>query len=364
MKITLFIGGLSGGGSERVACNLVNYLCDQGNAVDIVTMSDAVPSYEVHTKIHRHILLYRHERGNLVYNTLLRYRRLKEYIKTSDTQKYVVMLPLTTIFLLLLHRHIKVPVIVAERADPAHLPCWEWFLIKRLSKYASGFVFQTQEAQGYYMPYIKNKPSVIIPNAINPAFIRVVNTKHREKQIIAVGRLTEQKNFMLLLRAFASVHKEFPEYTLSIYGQGEQRTVLERFIKQHNLKNSVFLPGYVKDIPQRLLAASVFVLSSDYEGMPNALMEAMASGLTCVSTDCPCGGPRFLIKDEKNGLLVPVGNQLALENALHRVLSDKALRIKLAQNAIQIQQTLAPEIIYKKWAEFISAQTSKQNKEK
>ena len=110
----------------------------------------------------------------------------------------------------------------------------------------------------------------------------------------------------------------------------------------------------MQDIARRLAQAEVFVLSSDYEGMPNALMEAMASGLACISTDCPCGGPRFLIQNEENGLLVPVGDQPALERALRRVLADTALRNKISQNAVQIQQTLPPEVIYRRWTDFLA----------
>lgn len=355
MKISLsiLIGGLSGGGAERVACNLANYLCNNGYTVEIVTMSDDTPTYQLDACVKRCILLRKEERKDFFHNCWVRWSRLKKYVKSSDTQGYLVMLPITTAFLLALHKYIRVPIIVAERNDPARTPKLIWALLTRLFKYANGFVFQTQDAQNYYAPYLKSKPSLVIPNAINPAFIRDVHTENRKKQIVAIGRFTKQKNFMLLLRAFATIHKEFPQYQLTIYGQGEQRATLEHFIIEHNLEGAVSLPGYVKDIPQQLLEPSVFVLSSDYEGMPNALMEAMASGLACISTDCPCGGPRFLIKEGENGLLVPVGDQTALENALRRVLADDTLRQKLGANATRIQRKLSSEIIYKKWEEFI-----------
>ena len=355
MKMTIFIGGLSGGGAERVVCNLASYLCTNGHAVDIVTMSDDVPTYTLHPLVKRHALLQRHERKTFLGNCLLRWKHLKQYIQTSDTQCYLAVLPITSIFLLLLHRHIQVPILVAERADPASQKRHIWFMLRYLLKYASGFIFQTKDAQDYYAPFIKGKPSIVIPNAINPDFIRPISFTDRKKQIVAIGRFRSQKNFMLLLRAFSAIHADYPQYTLTIYGQGEQRAPMETFIKQNNLENVVSLPGYVQNIAQQLSTAQIFVLSSNFEGMPNALMEAMASGLACISTDCPCGGPRFLIQNEKNGLLVPVGDQRALEDVLRRVLADAHLREELGREAVHIQQKLAPQTIYKQWKEFVQS---------
>ena len=232
MKITIFVGGLSGGGAERVVCNLASYLCTHGHAADIITLADDAPTYALHPLVKRYALLKQHERKNLLANCWLRWKRLKQYIRTSDTQCYLALLPTTITFLLLLHHHIRVPVVVAERADPTKMRKRIWFVMKHLLKYASGFVFQTTDAQAYYAPFIKGKPSAVIPNAINPEFIRPVSFENRQKQIMAIGRFNLQKNFMLLLRAFAAIHADYPDYTLTIYGQGAQRSCLENFIQQ------------------------------------------------------------------------------------------------------------------------------------
>ena len=106
-------------------------------------------------------------------------------------------------------------------------------------------------------------------------------------------------------------------------------------------------------MPERLEKASMFVLSSDYEGMPNALMEAMASGLPCVSTDCGGGGARFLVQNGDNGILIPQKDEVALASAMEKILSDESLSAKLGENARKLQETLAPEKIYGEWERFI-----------
>jgi glycosyltransferase involved in cell wall biosynthesis len=147
----------------------------------------------------------------------------------------------------------------------------------------------------------------IIPNPINPEFNVKPFSGKRRKIITSVGRLSEQKNQHVLIEAFSRIEKDFPDYELVIYGEGNLRETLENQIKTLKLENKVKLPGVKKNIKNEIYDCSLFVLPSLYEGMPNALMEAMALGLPVISTDCPCGGPRFLIHNY-NGLLVKVNN--------------------------------------------------------
>lgn len=123
--------------------------------------------------------------------------------------------------------------------------------------------------------------------------------------------------------------------------------------KNFGIAEKVYFPGYVFDIGKKMERSSMFVLSSDYEGMPNALMEAMALGLPCVSTDCPCGGPRLLIQNEVNGLLVPVGDRAALASAMRKMLENPDLASKCAANARNVCSTFAPDKIYGLWENFI-----------
>lgn len=353
MRITLFISALSGGGAERVACNLANHLAGFGHQVEILTMAEDSSAEPLNDTIKHTPLLKEKERKNVLLNNYKRFIRLRNYMKAEPVDAYVVMLPVTIAMMLGLSNVTEAPIIVSERADPRRYSSSMQKLLQTISRRASGFVFQTTEARQWYAPYIDGIKNVIIPNAINPAFIRAAYTGECEKTIVAAGRLTSQKNFPLLIRSFAKIAEDFPDHKLVIYGQGGLKEELAALAESLDIADSVVFPGYVKNMQEELEKAQMFVLSSDYEGMPNALMEAMALGLPCVSTDCGGGGARFLIEDGVNGLLVPVQNEVAMAEAMKVILSDPKTAAELGKNARKVQDTLAPEKIYGQWEAFI-----------
>ena len=215
---------------------------------------------------------------------------------------------------------------------------------------ADGIVFQTPEAKACFSEKIQNK-SVIIPNMVNEIFYSTAKKANR-KNVVTAGRLSSGKNHKLLIEAFAKIKGNGAD-DLVIYGEGELRSALEEMVRQRGLDGRVFLPGAVTDVAGMLSAAKLFVLSSDYEGMPNALMEAMAMGLPCISTDCPCGGPHMLIEDGKDGLLVPVNDAEALAQAIQTLLQDEALADGLGANAQTKLKKCDPATIAGKWLEYI-----------
>lgn len=351
MKISMFIGGLTGGGAERVLCNLANYLDNHGHDVSMIAMSETKEQYELNQNVKVTYLLNLKERKNKFNGLFKRIHRLKKCLKTSDAEAYVVFLPVTIAFMLFFRRLIKAPVVASERCDPAVYSKSEKFLMKHYGKRADLWVFQTEDAAKWYESIAKK--SVVIPNAINPAFIREPYLEVKEKSIVAAGRLCEQKNFTLLIEAFSQVSDEFSDYKLKIYGKGPLESQLKELVDNKGLSDRVEFMGYVDNMPEQLEKASLFVLSSDFEGMPNALMEAMALGLPCVSTDCPCGGPKFLIKDRENGLLVPVNDVEAMSSAIKEMLANEELQNTCSNNARNIVETLRPEVIYSHWEEVI-----------
>lgn len=352
-KIVLFIGSLTGGGAERVTCNLANYLYRTGNEVEIITMSDVEDTYELDSGIKKNVLIQNRERKNKVVDAVVRYKRLGRYMMTEDVDCYVVMLPITIAMMLIQRYKTKAKIVVSERNDPASYSKGMQWLQKKLANRANGYVFQTDDARKWYGESIKGNLVAVIPNAINEAFIRESYSGSKRKVIVGAGRLKKQKNFSLLIRAFAIIAKQFPEYYLEIYGEGEKRNELEEQIKAEKMESHILLKGYTSNLGDSIRDAELFVLSSDYEGMPNALMEAMAIGIPCISTDCPCGGPRFLIQNGVNGILVPVGDAEKMAEAMSELLSDEEKRNNIGKEAAKVQERLAPEKIYKQWEEFI-----------
>ncbi len=355
MKITIFMSALSGGGAERVTCNLANHLSGFGHEVEILTMGDTAAAEPLKEGVKCAPLLTDKERSNALINNAKRIMRLRRYMKKQAVDAYVVMLPVPSILMLSFSRLTKAPILMSERADPKVYSKTIQFFLHRFVSKASGVVFQTDEVAAWYETHLKGAASKVIPNAINPAFVRPAYEGEREKVIVGAGRFNTQKNFPLLIRAFARIAPEFPEHKLVIYGQGNLLETYRELAKELGVSDRVVFPGFANNMPEVLEKASMFVLSSDYEGMPNALIEAMASGLPCVSTDCGGGGARFLIRDGENGLLVPIGDEYAMSEAMRKILSDEALAATLGNNARKLQETLAPERIYGEWELFIKS---------
>ena len=263
------------------------------------------------------------------------------------------MLPIPIMLSLRFRKFIKGKLVVSERNYPAHYPLNNQKSLKNNAWRADGWVFQTECAKSWYGEAIKDAKSVIIPNTVNLPFAFKTFEGSRKKTIVSAGRMVPEKNQLLLIRAFAKVHRNYGNFKLVIYGDGRLRNELEKELKRLNLTKDVSMPGFSTDWSKNSIDASLFVLSSDFEGMPNALMEAMALGLPCISTDCEGGGARYLIEDEKNGLLVSKNDVDALASAMERMLSDQDFAERCGHEAQKISERLAPEKIYCKWESFI-----------
>lgn len=350
MDITLFTGGLKGGGAERVICNLANYLSGRHN-VTILTMAET-DKYDLNSEITLYSLLSLSENRGKIIKNIKRYVRLKQFIKKKKTDIYIVFLPVTICLFMHFKKYLTSPVVLSERNSPEKYSGVLQLLIKHYSSKADGMVCQTNEIKQWYNLDGQIK-SIIIPNAINGTLPEIQTDIKRKQKIVAVGRLTEQKNFELLIKSFSVISDKIKDYQLFIYGEGKLRTKLEHLIFELNLKDKVFLNGFSDNIYEDIKDAALFVLSSDYEGMPNALIEAMALGLPCVSTDCGGGGARYLIKDSINGLLTPINNVDALSKAILYMLENRDIAHKMGQEAMKIRYTLSPEQIYGKWEAFL-----------
>lgn len=227
------------------------------------------------------------------------------------------------------------------------------FLAKTVFRFADGIILQTEQACQFFPRAVRRK-SVILPNPLNPQFTERKVCADREDLIVAAGRLDENKNHIMLIHAFGRIAEEYPTVKLIIYGEGELRTKLEMLIAEKGLEDRISMPGNVNDIADRIGRARIFTLTSNTEGMPNSIMEAMALGIPVIATDCPCGGPAALIEQGVNGLLVPVGDAFALADAFRRIFEDREFEQKLRENARRITETLAPEQVNKKWEDYLN----------
>lgn len=353
MKITIFISGVTGGGAEKVACAIASYMVGQEHDVELLTMTDEEATYPLDGRVSRYCLLKEKERKNFIVNNTIRLIRLVRYLTHSKSDVYLAMLPTNITTMLSMRFITSAKVIAAERANPASYNEDKQKKLMTLAHRADGWVFQTIEQKEWYEAHSQLKRPIVIPNAINPDVLKLHHTTERHKTIVTAGRLTNQKNHKLLINAFSKIADKYKDYNLIIYGEGPNREKLIEQITSLKLSDRISLPGYSSNVMANVNQASLFVLSSDFEGMPNALMEAMAMGVPSISTDCGGGGARYLINNEKNGLLVPIGDVNALASAMDRVLSDKTFADKLGKEAHKLCDTLSPDVIYGRWEKYI-----------
>ena len=250
-----------------------------------------------------------------------------------------------------------IPSVISERADPFR----EYANIKGLTKiklwfinHATGGVFQTEQASCFYRKQLRDN-SVVIPN---PIFIKgdvpLLNYSALPKTVISLGRIdNKQKRLDVMLEAFAKFHIFHPDYTLKIYGNGEDEVLVRQWIFDKGLNACVQMMGVSTNPVQDLGRSGIFFITSDYEGISNSLLEAMACGLPVVSTDHTPGGARLLINDGENGLLAPMGDVDALCHALRLYAENSSLAERCGRNAKQVLERFAPERILDEWDNYV-----------
>lgn len=354
-KIAFYCGSLIKGGAERVFVNLAEYFYREGYDVCMITQYKKENEYAISPGIERVLSdLTEAETGkSRVRNFFHRFHKLRRVLKTVRPDIVLTCTAKSNFMTMAASTFMKTKVVVSIVADPK----MEYYtkamrlIAKTYFRFADGIVFQTKEARAFFPKYIQKK-SIILSNSLNPRFVRARYEGERKKEIVAVGRLDDNKNHEMLIRAFAQIADKFPEHRLTIFGEGECRRKLEDLIAEEGLSQRVFLPGVTADVAGDIEKAALFVLTSNTEGMPNTLLEAMALGLTVISTDCPCGGPRELITQGENGLLIPVGDTKALAGAMDCVLASPAEAEKMGQNAWKLQEKLKPEVTNQSWKNY------------
>ncbi len=359
-KLAFYIGSLHKGGAERVFVNLAEYFMGQGCQVVMVTQYkySSDEEYALDKRIKRVIsdITPQETTRSRTVNFFRRMSKLHKIWKTEQPDlvlscvgKNNFMTVVTTMF-----SKTKPVVSVVGEAKEEYPNLLMKMLANMLFPHAAGVILQTERSRSFFSKEV-GKTSVILPNSLNPAFIRPRFQGEREKRIVSVGRLDANKNHEMMIRAFANILPMYPEYTMTIYGDGELREQLQNLINSLGLEDKITLPGIIPNVADNIQKAALFLLTSYSEGISNALIEAMALGLPVIATDVPSGGTVELIQHNENGLIIQTGDQKGLEEAMNTILSDAHFAEKLGRNACKIQERLAPDRVNEQWKRYFES---------
>ena len=358
MKIFFIVSSLNAGGAERVISLMANYWAGLNHNLSIMTISSDKTFYNLDPKINIIKLGLDRNPESIISGlkaNITRIKAIRREIISVKPDIVISFLTQTNIVTTIACKSLSIPVILSERNNPSKEDISTIWKIARYFTYRLSdlLVVQTKQVQKFFKSYgVKIE---IIPNPV-----RTINTIRikKEKIILAAGRLTPQKGFDLLIKAFAKVSSK--EWQLIILGDGPERNNLNKLIADLGLINRVQLPGLSKDIDTFFSQASIFVLSSRFEGFPNVLCEAMASGLPCISFNCD-SGPSDMIEHNVNGVLVEKENKKALSNAINDLINNEDKRNSLGKKALKITENLNIEKIMKQWENKIVSILKKQS---
>ncbi len=364
MKLLIFIHSLQGGGAERVTATLVNHWAAKGWRVTVATLaSTAQDFYELHPAVKRLALDVAGESTTplaAIANNWLRVRALRHLLKQEQPHVALAMMSTANVLLGLAAMGLRGLVTVgSERTYPPRFPLGRSWELMRAQLYArlDAMVALTNESADWLRRHTRASCVVVIPNAapwplpLQPPHLRPPVKAPGQRLLLAVGRLSEQKGFGKLLEAWQQLAADFPQWQLVILGEGPDRQALQAQAAGLGLAGSVSLPGRAGNVGQWYEAADLYVMSSRFEGFPNTLAEAMAHGLPAVSFDCDTG-PRDIIRDEVDGLLVPPGDVAALAAALRRLMSDAALRAAFSARATDVRERFSLAHVAGKWEQL------------
>lgn len=349
-RYVFFVGTLGNGGAERVISILSSKMAEQGMDVEVLTYYDRPVFYKVNPKVKITAVEKCTGKSSKIANLLW----IRKYFK-ENARIVISFLAPFNIMALAAKLGTGIPMIAADRNDPTKVPANTVVRKLRDCLYmsADGIVLQTEKNKAYFNRVVQRK-SVVIYNPVDmKEYAGIALHTEKEKTIVSAGRLMKQKNQKMLLDAFADVLKTYPEHKLIIYGEGPYREELEKHIQELNISENVMLPGSTTELYDKIKNAEIFVLSSDYEGMPNALIEAMCMGLPVISTKV--SGATDLIRHEENGLLVELDDKAGFKEAIVEVLNNREKAGKLAKNATELNEKLEVSKIMNQWIQLIQS---------
>lgn len=347
MKIAFLISSLNAGGAERVVSLLANEL-SLTNDIVIITLSKEKPFYKLNDSITIKQLGVLNSGKNplksIVSNLFLIYK-ITLLIRSLKIKNLICFMTTSNVLGVISGKLLsKIKVSISERANPRFEDLGYWnFLRRKTYKFADRLVVQSEEICSYFKSFIDERKIVIIPN---PVKIVDSNKNNKEKIILTVGRVDANKNQEKIIRSFSKVKKE--GWKLVICGDGPLLSKLKNLVISLNINDAVEFKGIVKNIEKHYKRAAIFAFSSHSEGFPNVLLEAMNYGCACISTDCPTG-PSILIKNNVNGFLIPLADEVTYTNHLQNLIDDEKTRNLLVSNAKSSLENYALNKVAEQW---------------
>lgn len=353
-KCLLLIPRMGNGGAERVMATIANNLCGE-HEVQIVTMTDAESFYALDERVKITGLGQKMSRKNKIlkiytaaFGGLKSFFALKKIVKKEKIDVLVAFLgPASFLALLLKITGTKCRVIVSERCDPNERGRLYQFFQKRFFPKADAIVCQSKKVTEFFKEKYREK-MLVIPNPIAASAIPARFEGERRHTVVGVGRLDPQKNFEMLIRAFSRLPENFSDYNLEIYGGGLLEEKLNVLIAEKGLADRAKLMGVKKNVMHYISDVALYVMSSNYEGFPNALAEAMATGLPVISTDFSTGVAKDIVKEE-NGIVTPVGDEEVLLSAMEKMLSEEEKWDEMSRENRKLLITLSEKNVIEMW---------------
>ena len=349
LKILFYISTIRGGGAARVMTNIANEFAKDFE-VHFVTNFPADHEYSLDDRITRTSLEDTECKSSVLKKNISRIKKLRKTINKISPDICVSFMGENNFRLILATMGLRTKKIVSVRNDPnkEYPSAVSRILAKTLYHFVNGVVFQTTDAKEWFPKSIQDK-SAIIFNHVDSKFYN--EPGDIGKYIIASGRLSKQKNYHMLLNAFSKFHVNYPDQELLIFGEGDMKNDLIKLTHELQLDKVVHFEGFSQNMVDNYKNARFLVMSSDFEGMPNVILEALASSVPVVSTDCPCGGPRMVIDPGVNGYLSSVGNADEFADYMAKMMECDIATFK--SNAWTSAQRYTSDKVFMEWRKYI-----------
>lgn len=357
MKIAFFTTGMTRGGAERVISTLCNHLVEIGHDATIIMLKGRESEYRLDKRV-------RLVGANLEAGVKNAPAALNFYRRTVRSEKPDVVVAFTlkpNLMACMAKRWfgMHVPLVISERANPFRRSLYWQIMCNNLFSKADAMVCQSKAISCYYEGRVRSVPTAVIPNPVDETCIAKFPARDRRGCLLSVGRLCDQKRQDLAIRALSLLKSTYPDLRLEICGVGNKESELRGLAARLGIAESVSFCGNVNDVMRVKADSSAFLMTSDYEGFPNVLIEALASGIPVVSTDFSPGIAREVVREGENGFVVPAGDEVALADAVNRLFADPLPAESLEKSARVVRRMFNIETVVGQWLMLFDQATGK-----